>query len=53
MKTRLEVKDYRGVILKIILPTGINADDIIVSDGFKIEKSELICETNVVSINQK
>ena len=53
MKTRLEVKDYRGVIVKITLPIGVNTDDIIVSNDFEIEKSELICETNVISINQK
>lgn len=53
MKTRLKVKDYRGTIIEILIPSYVKSDDITVSTDFEIEKEEVICETNSINIIEK
>ena len=53
MKTKLRIKDYRGVIIEIVIPSHVKSADINVSSNFKVEKEEIVCEVNSINIVEK
>lgn len=53
MKTKLRIKDYRGIIVEIVIPSYVKSADINVSSNFIVEKEEIVCETNSINIVEK
>lgn len=53
MKTRLKVKDYRGVIIEILIPSYVRSDEITITTNFEVEKEEITCEVNTINIVEK